>query len=301
MLGLRKRLLIVNYHRVLSVPDPLRENEITAQDFTMQLGMLGRYFNVLPLGEAVTRLANGALPRRAVAVTFDDGYADNVTVALPIMQRLGVPAAFFITVGFLDGGRMWNDTITDAIGATTGPSLDLRDLGAEVFDVSTVEARRKTLASLLATWKYLPPPQRDAHVAELARRVNGSLAPSAMMTTEQLLRLARAGMEVGAHTLRHPILARVPSAEARHEITASKLELQKITGREIAGFAYPNGRPGRDFNDEHVRMVADAGYRFAVTTEYAAAARAVNPLLLPRIGTWDRGRARFLARLLRFF
>jgi peptidoglycan/xylan/chitin deacetylase (PgdA/CDA1 family) len=301
MLGLRKRLLIVNYHRVLSAPDPLRDNEITAQDFTMQLEVLGRFLNVLPLGQAVAQLAQGSLPRRAVAVTFDDGYADNVTVALPILQRLGVPATFFITVGFLNGGRMWNDTITDAVSVAAGPSLDLRDLGSELFDVSTVQARRHTLASLLATWKYLPPPQRDAQVAELARRVNGSLPPSAMMTTEQVLTLARAGMEIGAHTLQHPILARLPSAEARHEIVTSKRELEAITARDVSGFAYPNGRPGRDFNDEHVRMVADAGYRFAVTTEYAAAGREVNPLLLPRIGTWDRGRARFLARLLRFF
>jgi len=113
MLGLRKRLLIINYHRVLGEPDALRENEVTATDFAMQLGVLARFFKFLPLARAVVALRDGTLPRRAVAITFDDGYADNVTVALPVLLRLGVPATFFITVGFLDGGRMWNDAITD--------------------------------------------------------------------------------------------------------------------------------------------------------------------------------------------
>jgi len=301
MLGLRKRLLIINYHRVLSEPDPLRENEVTAVDFAMQLGGLARFFNVMPLARAVAALRDGALPRRAVAVTFDDGYADNVTVALPILLRLGVPATFFITVGFLDGGRMWNDAITDVISVARGTSLDLRSLDMGVLDIATVGARKHAVASLLAEWKYLPVAERNARVSELTQTAGSSLPPSTMMTTVQVQQLAAAGMEVGAHTLMHPILARLPDAEARHEIVASKHELERITGREVAGFAYPNGRPERDFKEHHRRMVADAGYRFAVTTEYAAATRQVDPLLLPRIGTWDRQVGRFLLRMLRFF
>jgi len=301
MLGLRKRLLIINYHRVLGEPDALRENEVTATDFAMQLGVLARFFKFLPLARAVVALRDGTLPRRAVAITFDDGYADNVTVALPVLLRLGVPATFFITVGFLDGGRMWNDAITDVIAAARGTRLDLRSLGMGVLDIATVEARKRALASLLTEWKYLPLAARNARVSELTRAAGSSLPPSTMMTTAQVQQLAAAGMEVGAHTLQHPILARLPSAEARHEIVASKRELERITAREVVGFAYPNGRPERDFTGEHRQMVADAGYCFAVTTEYAAAARQADPLRLPRIGTWDRHAGRFLLRMRRFF
>jgi peptidoglycan/xylan/chitin deacetylase (PgdA/CDA1 family) len=301
MLGLSKRLLIINYHRVLSEPEPLRENEITAADFAMQIAVLARFFHVMPLSYAVTALREGTIPRRAIAITFDDGYADNVTVALPLLLRAGVPATFFITTGFLDGGRMWNDSITDIIAVARGASLDLRPLDLGILDISSVAARKQTLATVLAQWKYLSPEERDRKVSELVSLARVTLRPSTMMSTEQVRELAGAGMSIGAHTLKHPILARLPSEEARHEIATSKRELERITGREVAGFAYPNGRPQRDFTDEHRQMVADCGYRFAVTTEYAAAAIAADPLTLPRIATWDRRASRFLPRMLGFF
>ena len=107
------------------------------------------WFNVLPLGEAVTRLGEGRLPERPLAITFDDGYADNAAVAAPILLGLGIPATFFVATGFLDGGRMWNDTVIEAVRAAAGPVLDLAPLGLGEHAIATHDARRATIDRLI--------------------------------------------------------------------------------------------------------------------------------------------------------
>jgi peptidoglycan/xylan/chitin deacetylase (PgdA/CDA1 family) len=87
--GLRTRLTVLIFHRVHAATDPLFPNETTADTFEAQLRWVSEWFNVMPLGAAVDALAEGALPERPLSVTFDDGYADNCTVALPILKRLG--------------------------------------------------------------------------------------------------------------------------------------------------------------------------------------------------------------------
>ena len=82
-------------------------------------------FNVIPLEEGVAGIKSGKLPPRALSITFDDGYANNATVAAPILKRLGLHATFFIATGFLDGGRMFNDTVIEAVRGYRGDMLDL--------------------------------------------------------------------------------------------------------------------------------------------------------------------------------
>jgi hypothetical protein len=117
--GADAKLSILIYHRVLPVPDPLFPTETTVESFDAQLGLLKSLFNVLPLPEAVARLKAGTLPARAASITFDDGYADNFTRALPILQKHGLHATFFIATAYLDGGRMFNDTVIESIRQCT--------------------------------------------------------------------------------------------------------------------------------------------------------------------------------------
>ena len=111
----KQRLSILIYHRVLQSPDPLRPGEPIVDEFRQRMNLLRRYFNPLPLVEAIDRLQAGELPERAVCVTFDDGYADNESVALPILKKSGIPATVFVATGFLNGGQMWNDTVIESI------------------------------------------------------------------------------------------------------------------------------------------------------------------------------------------
>jgi peptidoglycan/xylan/chitin deacetylase (PgdA/CDA1 family) len=122
-----------------------------------------------------------------------------------------------------------------------------------------------------------------------------------MMTEGQLRGLASFDIEVGAHTVSHPILTRVSGATAQREIADSRSTLEAITSRRVNMFAYPNGRPGQDYDRSHVEMVRAAGFDAAVSTAWGAARRDADRFQIPRIRPWDRSALRFSARLLRTF
>ncbi len=242
----RNRLSVLIYHRVHMEPDSIFPSEIHARRFDAQMGWLKSFCNVLPLEEAVQRLQAGTLPCRAACVTFDDGYADNVEVALPILKRHELQATFFISTGFLDGGRMWNDTVIEAIRRASGATLDLSHLGLGERPVGTMAARNATIGGVIGSLKYLPQDARNLQVDALQKVVAECLPDDLMMRAEQVRELVDAGMTVGAHTVTHPILARLPSAEARREIQVGRETLEAITGRSVTLFAYPNGKPVDD-------------------------------------------------------
>ena len=113
--GGEARLSILIYHRVLAKADPMRPGEPTVAEFESQMKWIRRYFTPLPLLEAAQKLAEGTLPSRAVCVTFDDGYADNEELAMPVLRRHGMPATVFVSTGSMNGGQMWNDTVIESI------------------------------------------------------------------------------------------------------------------------------------------------------------------------------------------
>ena len=140
--GERARLSILIFHRVLSRADPLFPGEQDARRFNEVLSWVARWFQVMPLDEAVSRLGTGTLPTRAAVITFDDGYADNATHALPILRNHGMAATFFIATSFLDGGRMWNDSVIEAVRAFRGKVLDLREMGFGTYRLESYDQRR---------------------------------------------------------------------------------------------------------------------------------------------------------------
>jgi peptidoglycan/xylan/chitin deacetylase (PgdA/CDA1 family) len=293
--GARARLTTLIFHRVLSRPDPLFPGEIDAPKFDAICAWLAHWFEVLPLDAAVRRLREGSLPARALAITFDDGYADNHAVALPILKRHGLTATFFVATGYLDGGRMWNDTVIESIRGLSAPTLEL---DGAVWPLATPADRRQAIDDVLARTKYLEGDQRRRAVERIAALAAGPLPDDLMMTSAQVHDLHRQGMRIGAHTVSHPILARTPLSEARREIDDSRRALQSIVGERIGLFAYPNGKPGRDYAPEHPRLVRDLGFDAAVSTAWGAADRASDLFQLPRFTPWDRTRWRFGLRLL---
>jgi peptidoglycan/xylan/chitin deacetylase (PgdA/CDA1 family) len=291
-------LSILIYHRVIAEPDPLVSGEVCAKEFDWQLGVLSRWFRVLPLPEAVARLRDGTLPVRAACVTFDDGYADNVTAALPILRRHGVPATFFLATAFIDGGRMWNDTVIETVRRAPGVTLDARPAGLDTLDIATLELRRQVIDRLLAALKYLPMEERERRAGELSAATARDLPSGLMMTTGQVRQLHKSGMQIGAHTVNHPILARLDPKSAGNEIRDSKARLEGITGSSVSLFAYPNGKPGLDYCREHVELVKELGFEAAVSTARGVAHAASDPFQLPRFTPWDRTPGKFLLRLM---
>jgi peptidoglycan/xylan/chitin deacetylase (PgdA/CDA1 family) len=294
----RNRLVILIYHRVRPARDAMLPRLPTAAEFDRRMELLREHCNPVPLAEALGAMERGSLPSRAVAVTFDDGYSDNVEVALPILVRRGIPATFFIATGFLDGGAMWNDAVVEAVRRAPGSELNLGDIQLGCHALGTERSRSLAAAAINRSIKHLDPDDRQACVDAVCARVGVDPPPNFMMTAAGVRRLADAGMEIGAHTVNHPILRSVSEEKARGEIRQSRDTLQSIIGKPVTGFAYPNGRPELDYTARDRKIVEEEGFAYAVSTKRGAASTKSERFQLPRFTPWDADESRWLARLL---
>lgn len=299
--GPRGRLSILIFHRVLPQPDSLFPGEPDAARFDQMMSWVKSWFNVMPLDHAVDALKAGTLPSRAAAITFDDGYADNYTIAMPILQKHGLTATFFIATGFLNGGRMWNDTVIESIRATTDSQIDLSAQKLGIHSTGSTAEKRNAISRIIDSIKYLPPDERKARSDSIADTLRIEPPDSLMMTSAQVKELRRNGMQIGAHTVSHPILARLNTVDAHNEIAASKDELEKLLGESISLFAYPNGKHNADYLDEHATLVRKLGFSAAVSTNPGVANQQSDCFQLPRFTPWDQSHLRFGVRLLRNF
>ena len=297
--GNNARLTVLLYHRVLDRSDALNAGEPSAAQFNEHMSILSRIFRVLPLDEALSRLSDGTLPSRAMSVTFDDGYRDNVEVALPILRRYGLHATFFISTGMINGGRMMHDSVIETVRRFDSQPVDLEWLGLGRRKVDDISSRQTLINEIIGKIKYLPFEARREACERLAAMVSSRLPDDLMMNSEQVESLHRGGMRIGAHTHEHPILSKVAADEAKAQIIKSRDVLSGILGQPPTMFAYPNGKPGLDYGCEHVAMVKDAGFSAAVSVAFGTVSRASDHLQIPRFCPWDRDPRRFAFRLLR--
>jgi peptidoglycan/xylan/chitin deacetylase (PgdA/CDA1 family) len=233
-------------------------------------------------------------------VTFDDGYADNYEVALPIMERYRIPATIFVASGYLDGGRMFNDAVIDAIASVQEPVLDLAGLGLGQFPMVTSVSRLAAVTSVLAKLRYLPPEERASSVQQLLAATScGRLSTNIMLSSAQVAELPQRGVDIGVHTVTHNILTMLDDDRVTEEIVSCKRQLEALIKRPVTAFAYPNGRPTKDYNLRHVALVREAGFRFAVTTATGVADRRSDLFQLPRFAPWGESMTMLAARLTR--
>lgn len=291
-----QRLTILIYHQVLAEPDPLFPEQMHAHRFKQHMALLQRYFSPLPLSEAVQRLKQGCLPKTAVAVTFDDGYLNNLEIALPILKQYQIPATCFIATGFADGSCMWNDIVNNTVRDCDLATLNLYAFNDVLISPLPSSDRPALAQSLIKAIKYLPPDVRLQRAKQFATD-NHYQPRRLMMQPDDWHKWQAAGMEIGAHTVRHPILASLDSEHARAEINLSREQLLN-SGIRLTGFAYPNGRFGKDFTERDVELVKQAGFDFAVSTNPGSNNRKQDCFRLKRFTPWDRSMLRFHIRLL---
>jgi peptidoglycan/xylan/chitin deacetylase (PgdA/CDA1 family) len=296
----RGKLNIFIWHSVKAEPDPLLPSEPDVRKFDAILGFLRRWFTVLPLGEAVRRLADGSLPPAAACLTLDDGYADNLTHLLPLLEKHGIPATVFVADGYLDGGCMWNDVVIESVRGCRASRLDLSAHGLPAVDLADIEARRRAIDVLLPLVKYRPLAERTPLAASIARTAGVAPPSDLMLTSTQLQTLARSPLvTIGAHTHLHPILAVENESTAREEIAASRRRLEALIDAPVTLFAYPNGRPGKDYTPRDVALARSAGFEAAVSTAQGFADAASDRFQLPRFTPWERTLPRFAMRMAR--
>ena len=291
------RLSILIFHRVLPTLDPLLPGEPDATLFAARMRWLASAFRVMPLTEAVRRLTDGSLPSNAACITFDDGYADNLTVAAPILSKLRLSATFFVATGFLDGGRMWNDTVIESVRLVRSPRLDLNAIGLGEWPCGIDAERVATIAGLLGRLKYLPQSERQTKVDAIASLVGLAGRSDLMMTRQEVRELRRYGMSIGGHTVTHPILTALGIDEARREIAEGRRDLEETVGERVKLFAYPNGKPERDYDETHVALVREMGFDAAVATAWGVSDRYSDRFQLARFTPWDMNVTRFGLRM----
>jgi peptidoglycan/xylan/chitin deacetylase (PgdA/CDA1 family) len=292
------RVCIITYHRILEHNDPLLEPEPDVETFTWQMETLAACFNVLTLPDAMIAIRDNKVPPRAVCISFDDGYRSCHDFALPILNSLGLPATVFVTTGYLDGGNMWNDRIIKAVRHLPEGTLDLREIGMGLHTISELKDRKEIAQKISDDCKYVPTEDRTKVIEKLEQLAGNDLSTNLMLTREMIVNLSKHGIEIGGHTVTHPILAKLSDDDARFEIVENKRVLEKIIGKPLQLFAYPNGKAEVDFDRRHVEMVRAAGYTAAFTTAFGTATKMNDFFQIPRSRPWDLTPLIFSMRLL---
>lgn len=229
--------------------------------------------------------------RPRVLLTFDDGYASNLKLALPVLREFDLPAVVFVSTAFVDGELLWFQKLDLALSRTRGERLTL-NLGGRPCDwpLGTREERRRALGELLAALKALPWRSLLENVERIvvllgADIEHGRPEPLEALAWDELRHLAGDGrFEIGAHTHRHPVLARCTDAEAREEIQLSVGRLREELGREIRWFAYPNGGPGDYDAAKCAGWLAEAGCEAAFSMIHGQLGPGSARWELPRYG-----------------
>lgn len=259
---------ILMYHHFSAAP-AAGGDRTAAHLFRQQLLHLRRHYRPVRLRELAARLAAGEPPAPgSVAITVDDGHADFLRVAVPILRELAVPATLFVLSELSNSGAwLWVDKWQYLRAQAPGRDSDC------------------TLAQL----RRMAPAERDQRLAALARELGVALPeqppePYQLVGWEQLHELLRDGLvEVGSHTRTHRMLSDAGDAEAWDEIDGSRRALERRLGVEIATFCFPNGQPA-DYRAEHLAMVARAGYACAVASHFGYVTAASQRFALPRLG-----------------
>ncbi len=281
--------LVLRYHRIghhgLGVP---------AEEFEAQLRFLASRCHVMAAGEMAAALAEGTpLRPNAVAITFDDGYEDNCSAALPILKSNGLKATFFVTAGWIGTEKvLWWDRLHDyirqaaALGARPMEYDDLPKPVAAALAAGGADLERNLAAALRGT--PLSPEETDATVERIAAALGADVAdpqPYRPMSWGQVRELREAGMEIGSHTMLHARLGAVPAERAFEELEQSRQTIERELGAAISLVAYPGGSHNRDVID----LVQEAGYTAAFTTESGPVRPGDDPLRLCRVGVWAGG------------
>jgi peptidoglycan/xylan/chitin deacetylase (PgdA/CDA1 family) len=290
----RDRAVILRYHAITDGTDV----DYAAPDICLpvaalklQMAFVKRAYRPVPLGELVTALhGQGALPPRALAVTFDDGYADNFRLALPVLRALAIPATVYVATGGLDDGDpFWvagvRVLVLRARDAVRLPGMAPVALPAD----GDRAAVAKTIVRALVP---LDTGERRDQLAAAAAAAGVDLRQAlrgTMLTTGQVRELHDAGWTIGAHTVTHGNVALMPAAQAEREIVESRDTLAAASGAPVEHFCYPNtGGQHQYYSDDVARTLRRTGFRSGAISGSAAINPRVDPYFIPRLGVSPR-------------
>ena len=255
---------ILYYHRVSEAAPAsgqLKPTPLAVGKFEDHLRHLRRFYHVIRLEEAVESLASGRpFPPHSVVITFDDGYRDNLTLALPKLEKHGLPATLFVVSGAIDGKPLWLDQVDSWFQESTVSTLRFSKIDAEL-SLETLAERREALGRVRSVLKTLPSRELGPALLELrgALAISGpdrQPAEAAVLTWDELRRMAASGLiTLGAHTMTHRLLPTLEREEMRWEVAESCRRLSQELNQPVRFFAYPGGA----YNSAAQAIIQEAG------------------------------------------
>jgi len=292
----RDRALVLRYH---AVTDDARDVNYATPDiclpvaaFRLQMAFAKRAYTVVPLEDMVDALAGAReLPPRALAITFDDGYADNHRLAMPVLAELGLPATIYVATESLDGGRpLWMSAVRALVLAARMPALEVP--GLPPVTLGAMGDRGAAVRSLTRALVPLASADRAARLESAAAAAGVDLRrelAGVMLTWRQVRELAAAGWSIGAHTATHLNVALAAPADAEAEIATSRDAVSAAIGSPVRHFAYPNaGGQHRYFGPEVTSILRRLDFRSAVTSKRGVLRPGIDPFIVPRLGVSPR-------------
>ncbi|SDW59992.1 polysaccharide deacetylase family protein [Marinobacter mobilis] len=266
----RKHPKILMYHRIGN-----ELGRINVDEFRTQLKIIKKYFNPIALNDLVEISRYGNIPDNCVVITFDDGYYDFGELAFPLLKEECVPATLFLTTGFVDGNVwLWPDKLKYVLNNT-----DLKNVEIEGFDFDLVSKFDNHEAwNLIADYCLtLPDYKKTLLIESLFHKLEVVLPDSipksqSAVNWEKVNEFISNGIEIGSHSVTHPVLKNVDEKQLTYEVVNSKSRIFDMTGYEVQGFCYPNGMP-EDFDERVEYAVRAAGYQYAIS-----AYPGINPL-----------------------
>lgn len=304
----RQELVVLNYHRIVDGPLLLDPGVVSAtrEGFAEQVLQVARFATPVSIAQVCAALRGARLPENPVLITFDDGYRDNYELALPILQRHGVPATFFVTTGYIQTQRLpWWDRISYVVRHSHRQRLALTYPMTMSLPLLTPPQRLRTKRLLLKIVKQEVGLDLDRFQVELAQAAavevdEAALSRGLFMDWDEVRAMQAAGMDIGAHTERHRVLQTLSLAEAKDELVRPRVELRERLGQAPRAIAYPVGRPLTA--ESGLRsLVAEAGYELGFTFAkglidlsglrggsiiggHGGRSAGLDPLNLPRLG-----------------
>jgi peptidoglycan/xylan/chitin deacetylase (PgdA/CDA1 family) len=286
----RSGVAILMYHSVMD--DPGRESQTlggiihSTKVFAGQMELIARRFVPISLDDLLSTMANGGQIRpRSVVVTFDDGYADNHEVAIPILNRVGIPATFYVTVKCVESGTLpWPSHLRYAFYTTRKVSWN--DSNGTSWPLDNFAERDRAFLRASDLCARLAGDPQEKFVREVETSLEAGPPETKqrlMMTWEQVRGLAKNGHIVGSHTLTHPNMAYAEERAARRELSDSKQRLEDVLESPVVHFSYPCPALSPHWSESTRKMSQEAGYRTAVTTSGGAVFSGDDPLSLHRI------------------
>ena len=251
----------------------------------------------MPLPLALALCEENKLPKRAVCITVDDGYSDSYDVIFKVLKDSDLTATFFISTEGLQRGSLWDERIYHAIFSAS-TSISQITLDNITYSLSSQHERIKSRYRLTELAKGMTLSEREQLINSLYIQCIIEEENNIFLTEEQIQEMHNAGMTIGAHTHRHPILAQEEASCAYNEIKKSKDILESIINYPVNYFAYPNGKLDQDFTHEHIAMVDKIGFRAALSTDWGALSdMKKDRFKIKRFTPWDRTEFRFAFRL----